>query len=178
MERKQTVCIIKSIVKAGHVPSRGSQSYLHSGYFVNCFEHALLNLTNGQLSLIDAGPETKGIFGSLSTGEWLDNDDLVSVIDRNLFELAKEIGLKASSADKTVLKLNKNQWQIALYIGYGGYWHFALQESDGTWSAKEGWSPGVSKFANLTEDYLNSPTPFAPKLEKTYIITNPYAESE
>ncbi len=190
MEREQTLAMIKSFVMKGLVPVRGKEKYVFSGIFVNCFEHAFLNLTNSQLDEIDAGPKTKNIFGNLSEDASSDAGICAELLEKKMYALASEIGLKIVTAGIKPLKPAKNQWQIALYLSGLGNWHFVLQERDGTWSAKEGWTQKTSNFDSLPEYYNGAmvkdyedddfklPLFMIPKFEKYYIVTNPYAESE
>ena len=176
MEREEIIGIIKSFVKSGLVPSRGTEAYTFIGNFVNCFEHALLNLNNKQLSLLEPCSETRNVFGQLRQSS-PDLDIESKSVEDNLYDFVNNVGLKIEPTQSVEIHLARNQWIIARYHGLLGY-HFALQERDGTWSAKNGWDPSISTFYKLDEYFLNNPSPFAPKFQRTYIITNPYAEQE
>ncbi len=171
---------IKAFIKGGHVPSRKTQDYINSGRYVNCFEHALLNLTNEQLKELDVGDSTTKLFGGLANTAKFNVPPTPQSIENNMRALIEKIGLKVDASDGAPLKLTKNQWLIALYFA-DSKWHFVLQETDGTWSSKEGWTLRVKRFTELNRLFQEGA--FATyykllELQKLYIITNPYAESE
>lgn len=173
----KSIKIIKSFVEAGYVPSRGGQAYTFNGFYVNSFEHAFLNLTNSKIEeMLKVNHSAGDIFKRIN-GNGI-NKINTSYVEQNMNQLADEIGLKVSETTEEPLKLAKNQWRIALYLN-PYQCHFALQEKNGSWTSKEDWAGRIKRLTALPKYYpatLHGRNPF--KLEKYYIITNPYAESE
>lgn len=179
MKIEETLGIIKSFVKNGHTPKRGDEQYQSSGNFVNCFEHALLNFTNEQLEMLDCGYTTENLFGCLLNVDVANLRVQSKNVEINMFAFICEIGLKAEIEKVQKLKLAKNQWRIARYHAPNA-WHFILQEPNGEWSSKEGWTQRVRHLTELVHCYEAGSIdyPFSYLLQQSYIITNPYAEAE
>ena len=176
----KTIELLKTYVKAGLVPAREHESYDHNFEYVNCLEHALFNLTNAQIETLHHGLTTEEIFGEIDDIENPEQEmTFEKKVENKMRTLAKKVGLKVSTEYGKNIVLAKNQWRIALYT-HDIAWHFALQERDGTWSAKECWTDRIATFEKLTEycDIYNGYKELRLKLQKTYIITNPYAEAE
>ena len=183
---KKRVPIIKRIGKIfelGYVPSRGDETYyfktqnsIMTGHIFNCFAHACFNLTNEQIDELNLYEDeifhmqgyNRDILGTLEKKE----------VAEHFFGLIKDAGLIVEPClEETIL--NNNQWKIALYfdeIEFGKDrrlrdFHFLLQEKDGTWSGKAGYTPRVKTVETLPEEL-----DFYYKFYECYSITNPYAE--
>ena len=184
MEKR--VPVIKKIGKIfelGYVPSRGDETYsfktknsILTGNILNCFAHACFNLTNEQIDELNLyEDEIFDLQGyNRSNLSQMKKEDVA----QHFAGLIKDAGLIVEPClEETVL--NGNQWKIALYfdeIEFGGSkslrdFHFLIQEEDGSWSGKAGYTPRVKKFDKLTEklDYYYS-------FYECYAITNPFAE--
>ncbi len=184
MEKKEPV--IKKIGKLfelGYVPSRGDETYyfktknsILTGHIFNCFAHACFNLTNQQIDdlnfyedeIFDLQGYNRGNLSQLQKSE----------VAQHFTGLIKSAGLIVEPClEETVL--NGNQWKIALYfdeIKFGKNsqlrdFHFLLQEKDGSWSGKAGYTPRVKKVDSLPKelDYYYS-------FYECYSITNPFAK--
>lgn len=164
------------VIKQGYMPQRGLQTYMFAycfdpeivmGDIINCFGHAVFNLTNEmivKLGLTMEEIEPMWRFGEKQAQGIKFTDEIEDFV--------RQTGLKIEPCELHT-KMKKNQWKIAYYMRHpaeGLDYHFILQERDGRWSSKNGQRPKV-------ETFVSDP----PKMWKDkyylcgyYCITNPY----
>lgn len=185
VERSECVLKVRKIFELGYLPARKDQAYhiICEGTQVpyarqmNCFSHACLNLTNEQLDKLKLDNYDTYVF-DIKSYQYQPKEEIAKTFPKRL----KRFGLIAKHCDKEENSILKNQWKVALYFGFSRStldydYHFLKQEEDGTWTSKIGWSNGFEILDSIPDIY-HSPSGTDYHLDSTYIITNPYAETE
>ena len=186
IERCEAVLKIKKIFTLGYIPSREYQSYQtickHTkkpfAHQINCFAHACLNLTNQQLEKLNLDHCDTYRF-DIKSYRYEPPEEIEKTFPKRL----KRFGLAVQPCDKNFVPQNKNQWKVALYFGFSSScldydYHFLKQEKDGCWTSKVGWGCDTLEIHHSLPETYHSPSGTDYKLHQTYIITNPYAESD
>lgn len=176
---------LQQIFKLGYVPDRGNETYrclinnhendtIFTGKLCNCFGHACFNLKNKHYEEYKITRNDKHFFYDFINDIKTKSNDEVA---RILLKKVEEVGLSISLAKNTET-LKNNQWKVAMYfdrITFGKTevlrdFHFLLQQKDGSWQGKNGFTFNVKTYETLPlycEQYYT--------LHKTYTITNPNA---
>ena len=169
---KSTIKKLSEIYKLGHLPCRGDQLYDKTFRLANCFEHACLNLTDQEIEQYCITENDSCEFGNFYS---ITQKGTSLEIERTL----KKTGLQIEKCtpDKVI---NFNQWKVALYFEYfytlNRDFHFLIQEKDGSWSGKIGYTSKCHHFKNLPESVCCDKRYY--NLYETFCITNPYATKE
>jgi hypothetical protein len=182
--KRKAILKLKELVSLGHVPNRGLEEYTHVTTYnqkvasmVNCFGHAVFNLSNKELEQLHFTEKEGHIFGDI----WCDAFIPTEFVENQLLKIIKNTGLSATEITQVIkpnekLRLRNNQWRIALYIDYSDRlekdFHFFLQEKDNSWTSKQGYSDKIQHLENLPKQYNDY------DYYKSYIITNPYANEK
>ena len=182
--KKKAILKLKDIILSGHVPARELEEYTYTTSYnqkvskmVNCFGHAVFNLTNEELEKIYFTEKEGHIFGDI----WCDTFIPTEFVENQLLKIIKKTGLTIATLPPVIkpnekLRLKNNQWRVTLYIDcsdkLGKDFHFFLQEKNHSWTAKQGYSDKIEHFEKLPKQYNDY------DYYKSYIITNPYAVKE
>ena len=154
-----------NLVKSGYIPQRGNQELSSICYSkVNCFAYAGYNMTNEKLEELHWNDACAKALCCLTAPE-------------QTLNFLSQTYLKVDPDNDKIFKLAKNQWRVALFLGSGRYpdkYHYMLQQPDGTWSEKRGFYGPERSYNNLPQTSMGFYEEFS--FNKTYIITNPYAE--
>ena len=169
MNNKERLEKIKEILMNGYCGGRGDEKYFSYGQYCNCFEHALLNLTNAQLKLLQLNKDAKSLFDICQSFP-------AEEAEQSMLKFLNHIGLKVEKTVDEKMKLKPNQWLVALYLFMEEGYHFARRELNGTWTSKDGWIENCEKFATLPKiiPIENEELPYY--LKGLYIITNPFVK--
>lgn len=163
-----TIRKLQKIIKQGHIPCRGEESYTKTYKLANCFEHACFNLSNLQLkySLKEADTNDFSHFQSYNKDKAFDQ----------ITNYLKETGLQIERCSQNKI-LKSNQWIVAIYFEplypVCKDYHFLLKEKDGTWSGKVGFSEKIETFKTLPIKMDNN---CFYEFYDTFCLTNPFAE--
>lgn len=178
--RKSLIGKIKPIIKQGHMPCRGKMPY--PVYFeelnknVNCFEAAFLNFTNSQLLKINIDFVESLVLGGQYAWARAETTD---EMECDIAEFLEDCGLQVSECPQNAI-LKNNQWKVALFLSTQwqttGSYHCLLQEKDGSWSAKDGFS-GKEHFYDKLEERIRCCDDVFDFL-KTFAVTNPYVKEK
>lgn len=184
MNRREMIEKFSSIIKTGYTPSRGTKKYIYlnklcnkkinHGIRINCFLHCF-NFTNEQIERLNLDRTSDEI---VSFGI-----DLAHKAERKALSFLRATGLIVKPCTNIKAPLSNNQWRIAFYneedFDEGeecNNWHFLLQEKNGKWTSKQGFSGDVTIYNKLPEKIAKPFTPWV--LRNTYVVTNPYADEE
>lgn len=173
--QKKIIKNIGAIFKAGYVPMRGNEKYGMCASYINCFAHACFNLPNCMIEKLDF---SSPIF--LIQEPFTDfGDESLSQTKSEMFDFIKSTGLQI---DKNKPILKDNEWKVAVYFSeaynrdFGRKsWHLLLQEKDGSWSGKNGFSPQVEHFQTL-QSFLPWDLYNKFQLNDVFILKNPNVE--
>ncbi len=175
--------IIKQINKALKCGTtlRQYESYDTAQHFnhVNCFFHACYNFPNKDLDKLVKSIGYEDIYNDLPVGF-----DIKSIkpTKKHMLKFIKKSGLKVKKyKPKAILK--SNQHVVALYFAFSNNpksehdFHFLIQEKNGAWTGKKGYSTILQKYKELPKEIpLTFNNPY--KLEDIFIITNPYQKNK
>lgn len=167
---------LRNIVSLGHVPNRELENYFYITQnnedvcmCINCFAHACFNLSNEDIEMLGITEKHGQFFGNFN-GFFTTPDE---GLERQIVDFVEKTGLQMRPVLKHDEALNRNQWKVAMYIDhmnwFGKDFHFFLQEKDGSWSHKQGYSSNVQKKETIGEKHQQY------DYYKTFIITNPFA---
>lgn len=172
---RRTILKLNQVFSMGYIPSReiepyncliGAKSNRPVHKLVNCFGHACFNLTNQQLRDLDFNYKDADSLSDFFSTFYDDPRD----IRNRLFGFVNRTGLKVELVKRDAI-LKNNQWKVAYYFrdGYEDQdFHFFLQEKDGHWSSKVGFTREITYMQNLQKQYEDY------SLFDTYSITNPF----
>lgn len=163
--------------KRGHMPNRYNEEYLsfvkhldsQTYKLVNCVGHAFINANEKDILDLKYNFVSENILSDFFKGE-----KTYANAFRNVCEFFERVGLKI---EKTTLetKPDFNQWKVACYfkdLEQDKDYHFMLQEKDGSWSSKRGFTIDVEHFDELPQKHRNY------ELEDIIMVTNPFIENE
>lgn len=184
MNRREMIDSFSEIVKTGYIPSRGKTRYIYlnkecnkkinHGIRINCFLHCF-NFTNEQIAKLNLDYKTDEI---VSFGMDIDHK-----AERKALSFLRATGLIVKPCKNITSPLANNQWRIAYYNEEdfeageeANNWHFLMQEKNGKWTSKLGFSGDVTSYNTLPNKIDKPFTPWV--LRNTYTITNPYADEE
>ena len=177
----KTILKLKKIFQLGYCPSRMAQSYdfvnpyTKTEFFtqINCFAHAVFNLSNQQIYENCLTNNDTDSFRNLIEDYWETEDSIF----KRLSAFITKTGLKIEKCNDED-ELKENQWRVALYFCDGWTFkdfHFLLNESDGRWSSKYGTTNLLEFFDERPEKYIAQEYNDRYDYYGTYKITNPYA---
>lgn len=156
---------IKNVFKNGYVPSRGAEKYTRQTCDnVNCLEHACFNFSNQQI--LDCEMNTYTAFQMF--GKFCMDGNNESNAEEML-NFITDAGIVINQGYQPHLK--DGQWRVALYFNdEDGDFHFLLQEKDGSWSGKVGFTIRTQQFDDLPETIGRISKYY---LYNTYTFSNP-----
>ncbi len=169
---KATIKKLTEIYKLGHLPCRGNEPYCETFRLANCFEHACINLTNEQIKQFEISESESAEFGNFYA---LTQKGTSMQFKKTL----EQAGLQVEECDPDKV-LKDSQWKVALYFEYfymiNKDFHFLIQEKDGRWSGKNGYTSNCQIFNTLPKriEFGNRLYNFY----STFCITNPFASKE
>ena len=168
---KSTIKKLNEIFKLGHLPSRNGEDYsIMTFEFINCFAHACLNLTDKEIVDFDISEMNSREFGNFFRRTKEDTS-------QQIINTLTQAGLKVEPCDQDKV-LKPNQWKVALYFEFfhtiNKDFHFLIQEKDGSWSGKVGYSRKCHIFNYLPKEIEAGKCFYL--YYGTYCLTNPYAE--
>lgn len=178
--RENLIRKIRPFIKNGHVACRGKLPYSLCFDLINkntnCFEHACLNFKNVELLALDVNYVESLVFGGRYTwGSAKTKDEMES----HFALFLEDVGLEFNECQSDEI-LKRNQWKVAVYLSPDwdetGSFHFLLQEKDGTWTAKDGFTASLSCFDKLEDRVVSNGEVY--DFHKTFVITNQYAEEK
>ena len=150
----------------------------------NCLEHAVFNFSDEMLGwLFEKFGEDMSKFWSNFSGmgspfEKKPQQQLSDTTPQNI-ERIRETGLKVEECSLDD-ELEDGQWKVAYYFNLcdekGQFipdFHFFRQEADGRWSSKLGRSMQICFYDELPQIFEGGY-----KLQKIFMITNPYIHKE
>lgn len=150
----------------------------------NCLEHAIFNFTDEELLALvkkngaDIASFWRG-FESLSSRFEIEPEEQLEKLTPEIIERITSTGLQIEECDIDA-KPEEGQWKVAYYFNlcdepnqYISDFHFFRQEKDGTWSSKMGMGNHIRTFRRLPELFEGGY-----KLQKIFMITNPYLSKE
>ena len=173
--KRKTIIKLQQIVSSGYIPSRSYEKYF--GFtqrfekfedMTNCFGHAVFNLKNSQFNDIDFTYEDGTNLGAFSTSPFLP----IKSVEKEFCEFVYSTGLKIfPEIQKGILK--NNEWRVALYFekksdDLSREFHWLLQERNGKWSGKMGYSNQVETYFEIPSQIGNY------ELYKTYLVKNQF----
>ncbi len=168
---RATIKKLSEIYKMGHLPSRDGADYITTYNLANCFAHACINLSDEQYKQFEISEMNSREFGNF----YGHSEESTS---KQIIQTLSDAGLivERCPIDKI---LKNNQWKVSLYFEFfhtiSRDFHFLLQEKDGTWSGKVGYTRKCQIF-NYVPKNIEAGKNFYVYFD-TYCLTNPYAST-